>query len=229
MILRKNLAAVIARARSAETALDVGGWFQPLNCATHVMDWNPYETRRSGASLDRTPERFSRETWARWDACNAPWPYPDKFFDFSFCSHTLEDLRDPLTVCRELVRVAKSGYIETPSRLREIFVKERFLLLRTMLGRPPAIGFRQHRWFVEIDHSHVRFTAKDHMILASRRHFLTRGNVGRRLTEEESGACLFWTDKFTCEEVFQADDTGLLDFRKRTLRDLLADGALNVR
>jgi SAM-dependent methyltransferase len=221
MILSKNLPAVIKKSTGAATVLDVGGWFQPLNCATHVLDWNPYETRRSDAALDRDePERFNRQTWTRWDACNAPWPFPDKFFDFSFCSHTLEDLRDPITVCRELVRVSKAGYIETPSRLREIFVKERFSLARTMLGKFPAIGFRQHRWFVEIDHGHVRFTAKDHMVTASRRHFLTRRDIGRKLTEDESGVGLFWTGQFSCEEVFQVDDSGLLDFRKRALAAL---------
>jgi hypothetical protein len=166
------------------------------------------------------PERFSRETWTRWDACNALWPYPDKFFDFSFCSHTLEDLRDPLTVCRELMRVSRSGYIETPSRAREIFIKERFTALRTMIGKPPAIGFRQHRWFVEIEKSHIRFTAKDHMVSASRRHVITRGDIGRKLTEEESGTCLFWTDSFTFEEVFQEDDSGLLEFRERAVHSL---------
>jgi hypothetical protein len=63
--------------------------------------------------------------------------------------------------------------------------------LRALLGRPPAIGFRQHRWFVEIDGNHVRFTAKDHMITASHDLYLTRRDIGRKLTEEETGIGLF--------------------------------------
>ena len=55
--------------------------------------------------------------------CNSHWPFPDKTFDFVVCSHLLEDVRDPITVCRELCRVGKAGYIETPSRIREIFSK----------------------------------------------------------------------------------------------------------
>lgn len=120
-------------------------------------------------------------------------------------------------MCKELVRVSKSGYIETPSRLREIFVKERFFLFKTILGRMPQIGFAQHRWFVEIDHTHVRFTVKDHQILLSRDHFITRGDLGRKLTEDESGVCLFWSDRFSCEEAIQYDDTGLGEFRKSAL------------
>jgi Methyltransferase domain len=219
MILKKNLPEVLAMARAASRVLDVGGWFQPLNHATHVLDLNPWQTRRNEQALDPgSLERFSETTWTQWDACKTPWPYPDKFFDVSFCSHTLEDLRDPVGVCAELVRVSKSGYLETPSRLREIFVKERFFYLKALLGRLPQIGFAQHRWFVEIDNAHVRFTAKDHMILLSRNHFITRSDLGRKLTEEESGVGLFWSGSFSCEEVLQYDDSGLGEFRTRALK-----------
>lgn len=219
MILRKNLPAVLEMARASERVLDVGGWFQPLNCATHVLDLNSYETRRRDHALDAgAPERFTEAAWHRWDACQTPWPFPAKHFDFSFCSHTLEDLRDPIAVCRELVRVSRAGYIETPSRLREIFVKDRLCRLKMVLGRIPEIGFAQHRWFVEIEGTHVRFTAKDHMILMSRGYYLTRGDIGRKLTEDESGVGLFWRDSFTCEEAIQRSDSELGAFRDLALR-----------
>jgi hypothetical protein len=199
MILRKNLPHVLGKAIS-DRVLDVGGWSRPLNHATHVLDLNPYETRLREHALDiGSAERFSEKTWTRWDACRTPWPYPDKFFDFSFCSDTLQGLRDPIAVCNELVRVSKSGYIETASRLREIFVKNRFFFRKMMLGRIPQIGFPRHRWFVEIDHTHVRFTVKDHQIFLSREFFITRGDIGRKLTEDESRVFLFWSHKFTCE------------------------------
>ncbi len=218
MILRSNLPAVVAAAASAKTALDVGGWFQPLNAATHVLDINPYETRHSRDALDpQNPERFNAETWLVHDACRAPWPFPDKFFDFSFCSHLLEDVRDPLTVCAELQRVSKRGYIETPSRLREIFCKERFFEMKAAFGRFPAIGFQQHRWYVEIESNHVRFTAKDHMVLMSRGYFITRGDLGRKLREDESGLGLFWSDSFTFEERFLYSDAELGTFRANAL------------
>jgi hypothetical protein len=74
-----------------------------------------------------------------------------------------------------------------------------FFYLKALLGRLPQIGFAQHRWFVEIDQAHVRFTAKDHMILLSRNYFITRGDLRRKLTEEESGVGLFWSGSFSCE------------------------------
>jgi len=169
MILRRNLPAVVEAAQNAKAALDVGGWFQPLNAASHVLDINPYETRRSRDALDpQNAERFTRDSWVVHDACKAPWPFPDQFFDFSFCSHLLEDVRDPLIVCAELQRVSRRGYIETPSRLREIFVKDRFFGIKRAVGRAPHIGFPQHRWYVEIEGDHVKFTVKDHMVLLSR-------------------------------------------------------------
>src|SRR5258708_14351859 len=175
MILRRNLPAVVEAAQNARTALDVGGWFQPLNAASHVLDINPYETPRSHDALDpQNAERLPRDSWVVHDACKAPWPFPDQFFDFSFCSHLLEDVRDPLIVCAELQRVSRRGYIETPSRLREIFVKDRFFGINRAVGHAPHIAFPQHRWYVEIDGNHWKFTVKDHMVLLSRDYIVTR-------------------------------------------------------
>ena len=46
-----------------------------------------------------------------------PLPFPDGSFDFIYCRHTLEDIYDPMWVCREMGRVGRAGYIETPSRV----------------------------------------------------------------------------------------------------------------
>jgi hypothetical protein len=202
MILAGNLSRVCEIAARSARVLDVGGWWRPFHLATHVLDMMPYETRRTHDALDPGhPLRFSEATWTVHDACRAPWPFPDKFFDFSFCSHTLEDLRDPIAVCAELNRVSRAGYIETPSRPREIFAKSRWFGLRAALGRMPEIGFAHHRWFVELEGSHLRFLAKDQRLLASRRNFITRGDLGRKLSEAESGIGLFWDGAFTFEEV----------------------------
>ncbi|HEX9489755.1 MAG TPA: methyltransferase domain-containing protein [Stellaceae bacterium] len=97
--------------------LDVGGGHRPFHAATHVLDLQPYETRNTREALDpEQPPRYDSSTWFRHDACKTPWPFPDKFFAFSFCSHLLEDVRDPIAVCAELCRVSRAGNIETPSR-----------------------------------------------------------------------------------------------------------------
>ena len=214
MILRRNLPEVIARALASERVLDVGGWYLPLNAATHVLDINPHATR--GQPLDpKNGERFSAATWRVHDACVAPWPYPDKFFDFSFCSHLLEDVRDPLAVVRELTRVAKSGYVETPSREREIFAKERWAALAARCGRPPEVGFYHHRWFVEADDAHLRFLAKTAEVSRDPAYYITRSSLGRKMREEESGIGIFWEGAITAEETIIIDaDEARRDLRR---------------
>jgi SAM-dependent methyltransferase len=46
-------------------------------------------------------------------------PFRDKSFDFVIASHVLEHSADPETFLRELQRVAKAGYIETPDAFME--------------------------------------------------------------------------------------------------------------
>ena len=221
MILRSNLSRIRAIASGGARVLDVGGWYQPFNLATHVIDLGSFETRHAAAALDpEDAERFSAETWAVHDVCVAPWPYPDKYFDFVFCSHLLEDVRDPLVVCRELVRVARAGYVETPSRLREIYAKERFGALKFLRARVPEIGFHHHRWFVEAEDNRLKFTAKTAALTERRDYYLTRSDVGRKLTAEESGLGLFWRDEFTAEEVFADPRTEYPAFRRRAMAQL---------
>jgi hypothetical protein len=221
MILSSNLPRVCEMAARAERVLDVGGWWCPFNLATHVLDVMPYATRRRHEALDLDhPERFAAETWTRHDACRAPWPFPDKFFDFSFCSHTLEDVRDPLTICSELMRVSKAGYLETPSRAREIFCKKRWFGLRSLVGCMPEVGFAHHRWFVELEGDLLRFTVKDQNLLMSRHNFITREQLGRKMTEKESGLGLFWNDSFRCEEAILEESGQLRVFRDQALKRL---------
>ena len=221
MILRSNLPSLRERAAGAARVLDVGGWHQPFNLATHVIDLLPYETRRTNEVLDpEDPERFAADSWVVADVCSPPWPFPDRVFDFALCSNLLEDVRDPLAVCRELTRVAKAGYIETPSRLREIFAKERWPVVKLLFGCLPEIGFCHHRWFVEIDGTHLRFTAKTTALGEDRRHYLTRRDIGRKLSEAESGIGLFWDGGFTFEEVFGDPRLDYPVFRRRAIAGL---------
>ena len=119
--------------------LDVGGWAKPLARADWVIDLMPYATRGLYGHADG-PEQFTEATWVEQDICT-PWPFDDGQFDFAVCSHTLEDVRDPVFVCAELQRVAKAGYLEVPSRLEE-----------HMTGvNGPWPGWAHHRWICEID------------------------------------------------------------------------------
>jgi hypothetical protein len=223
VILRSNLPRLCELAARAPRVLDVGGWHDPFNLATHVIDINPYLTR--GAPLDpQNAARFSAATWQETDICCAPWAYSDKFFDFAFCSHTLEDVRDPLVVLQELSRVARAGYVETPSRVREIFCKERFAGMKRLRGRPLEVGFYHHRWFVEADGAGLRFLAKTAFATSSADFYITRAELGRKLAEAESGIGLFWEGSVAGQETFVLNQAelarALIVFKRQALKKL---------
>lgn len=191
---------MLAALSDSDRVLDIGGWACPFNRADFVMDAQPYETRgyygRVGglASQGGERERFTRDTWIVRDICDhEPFPFADKSLDFVICSHTLEDIRDPLWVCREMIRVAKRGYLEVPSRVAE-----------SCRGweSPRIAGLSHHRWLIDIapDPAAVKFTMKYHMIHADRRLSLPPHHFAE-LTEEQRVSWLFWTDSFTVEEV----------------------------
>ena len=175
-----------------DLVLDVGAWASPFNRAQWVLDSEPYETRGFYRTFGGPPsqggdrEWFTCDTWVRRDICDRdPWPFADRQFDFAICSHVLEDIRDPLWVCSELMRVAKRGYIEVPSRAWE-----------STLGRerPRQAGLSHHRWLIEIADSHIDFVPKWHMIHTSRRFHLPVG------FSAPATQWLWWEERFSFAE-----------------------------
>lgn len=188
---------ILAMLDEKDLVLDVGGWACPFNRANWVLDFEPHDTRGFYATIGMPShqggerEYFSPATWVQRDICEkTPWPFSDKQFDFSICSHVLEDIRDPLFVCAELIRVSRRGYIEIPSRL-----------LETCRGWEPTgtAGLSHHRWLIDVEGSHLQFTPKFHMIntefdLAFPTSFL------RKLKPDEIVSTLWWNDSFTYAE-----------------------------
>jgi hypothetical protein len=145
-----------------ETALvlDVGGWADPDPRADYVLDIGSFETRYAyalqGQEIAPRRERFSAETWIQRDVCDGePWPFADDEFDFVLCTHTLEDLRDPIRVCAEMARVGRAGYLETPPAAVE---------LTKGIESPLWCGWKHHRWLVWREGSEVVFLGKPHHI-----------------------------------------------------------------
>jgi hypothetical protein len=140
--------------------LDVGGWARADPRADWVIDIGAYETRnyyahRLGGAPPVVSERFTRETWVQMDICTTPWPFKDAMFDYAICTQTLEDVRDPIGICVEMMRVAKAGYIETPPAAIE---------LTRGVQSPDFCGWQHHRWMVEQVEGGLVFIAKPHHI-----------------------------------------------------------------
>lgn len=169
-----------------DLVLDVGGWIHPFARADWVLDLMPYETRGRFGLQGEPPERFTRDTWVEHDICaHEPWPFSDKQFDFVVCAHTLEDVRDPIWVCGELIRVARAGYIEVPSRLEE----------QTYGFQGPWVGWGHHRWLVDVSDNRIDFVLKHHVIHGPEaNHFPSRFYA--LLTETEKAQTFWWRDSF---------------------------------
>lgn len=190
---------ILAELDDDAKVLDVGGWAAPFNRATHMLDLGPYATRGVMGSYGPGPERFSEETWAIQDICaRDPWPYEDDFFDFALCVTTLEDVRDPIGVCRELSRVAKAGYVEMPTIYAE--------LSYNVLNTGPWVGFSHHRWFCEQEGDGLLFWHKDPGV-----HFDWRVRVLPRwqeqMTLDDELFGVFWEGSIEAREyVYSIDE-----------------------
>jgi hypothetical protein len=196
-MFQRNVDELIAKLSPTDVVLDVGGWACPFNRARYILDAEPYETRGYYRTFGGLPfqggekEWFTKDTWVQRDICaRAPWPFADKQFDFVVCSHTLEDIRDPLWVCSELIRVGKRGYIEVPSRESE-----------TCRGteRAGQVGLSHHRWLIDITGQHIEFLQKYHMIHAHWR-FSFPASHARSLAADRRVQWLWWEGSFSFSE-----------------------------
>lgn len=189
-MLTKSVERILALLDDESRVLDVGGWAKPFRRADVVLDRMPYETRGQLGFDGPEPERFSRGSWVERDMCaREPWPFSDKEFDFAVCSHTLEDVRDPVWVCSELVRVARAGYIETPSRLEE----------QSFGFQGPWVGYGHHHWLVDLTSDGIEFSLKHHVMHGRESDHFPAG-FRDRLSEAERMSYFFWTEEFAYRE-----------------------------
>ena len=65
-------------------------------------------------------------------------PFKEKSVDYIVCSNLAEHLEEPEILFAELSRVGKAGYIECPSRLREMLH-----------------GWEFHRWYVQVSNGQI--------------------------------------------------------------------------
>lgn len=91
--------------------LDVGAGGNPYPRSDVLLDRLTGSAHRCGESMmiDR-PVVFG-------DASRMP--FKDKVFDFVIASHILEHMAEPVVFLKEMQRVGKAGYIETPNALFE--------------------------------------------------------------------------------------------------------------
>jgi hypothetical protein len=185
-MLSASVDRILGSVGEDDLVLDVGGWARPFARADWVIDLMPYESRGMLGRDGGTEERFSATTWVQRDICDRePFPFEDGQFDLVVCSHTLEDIRDPVWVCSEMARVGKAGYIEVPSRLEE----------QSYGVHGPWVGWSHHRWLIDVTPGRIEFVMKPHVLLSRNSDHFPAG-FHDALSDEDKVETLWWRAGF---------------------------------
>jgi SAM-dependent methyltransferase len=165
-----------------DRVLDVGGGHNPLPAAQVILELDLSD----GVHRDGQDIRHSDSACLiQGDVQSLP--FADHAFDFVYCSHVLEHVDDPAEACKELMRVANRGFIETPRAWTEY-----------------VAGHPSHQWLVDLIDGVLVFTRKpflewpfDQIVLAKAQtdpEFYHKALVTyRNLTCVQ----LLWNDTFT--------------------------------
>jgi hypothetical protein len=114
--------------------LDVGSGQNPHPRADVLLDkFVEDNLHRSGAAV------VADERLVVGDALEMP--FADRQFDYVIASNIAEHVDDPAGLCRELMRVGRAGFIETPGWLGDMLLREPFHLWRVR-ARSGGLDFR---------------------------------------------------------------------------------------
>jgi hypothetical protein len=107
--------------------LDVGSGQSPHPRADVLLEKFPDDNlHRAGDGVDTRDARL-----VIGDACAMP--FADGEFDYVIASHIAEHVVDPAAFCREVARVGRRGYIETPGWAADVLLRESFHVWRVRI------------------------------------------------------------------------------------------------
>jgi 2-polyprenyl-3-methyl-5-hydroxy-6-metoxy-1,4-benzoquinol methylase len=125
--------------KEGDKVLDIGSGHAPFPYATHLSD-----IAITDNYYGRTGKPFKHiEGKPVYEFNVENIPFEDNEFDFIYCSHVLEHSESPERACQELMRVGKRGYIETPTKAKDLWLN--------------CAKVSNHRWSVEIENDALVF------------------------------------------------------------------------
>jgi hypothetical protein len=118
------------------------------------------------------------------------------------CSHVLEDVRDPVWVCSEMSRIAKAGYVETPSRVVE---------QSRGVESPRYAGFCHHRWLVMRRAGVLEFRHKPHLLHGVNEAVVAILSAAERISSRYGIVALNWSGHLIAREVLEFDEAAMVE------------------
>lgn len=171
-----DASSILRNARGS--LLDIGGGISPFARATHIVDLLPFDAERLSMNAwgsDGSPAMvWHAEQYNQLDlGGDVRWPFDDQSIDLGLCSHTLEDLPNPIPALKEMARICRTVLIICPSRLLEHTLH---------LVRPSVCGFKHHTWMVEASATELTLTRKSAIQLKPGCHVTCP--IGKTLSRE---------------------------------------------
>lgn len=136
--------------------------------------------------------KLSADNFTQLDVTKQKLPFKDKEFDFCLCTHTLEDLYNPFILIEEMSRVAKRGYISTPSMGKDMEYSN--LNINDWKTGPRRVpGIAHHKWFFNLEEGIMKIIPKNYPLL-----YTSKFHIKKWLGSEEFQ--YYWEDKIKYEE-----------------------------
>jgi SAM-dependent methyltransferase len=127
--------------RPGDRVLEIGSGARPHSRSNILVDRFPGTTPQR----EDQPLRRDARPLVLADGCQLP--FRDKSFDYVICVHVLEHVQQPELLLREMQRVARAGYIETPTELFDF-----------LFNVPPYPDV--HLWYVNVVEGELVITRK---------------------------------------------------------------------
>lgn len=186
--------------KKEDLVLDVGSGDKPFWRADVLVDkyLKDNQQRYSGSMF-----YDKRKIFVKADVENLP--FKDKVFDFVFCAHLLEHVKNPDKAIQELTRVGKKGYIEIPSAIGELFSP-----------------FPPHLWYCSYENKILTFRQKEKEdnffrdSIAGFGKFIFNNNAFQYLLAKNFNKiliCLYWEDNLDYRIIRARRKTAVYEYK----------------